>query len=55
MTQTMQAPAVWDTRQGMKKGEQPVKEYDHGLDALRYLVARFDLKPTALKIGPRLF
>lgn len=46
---------VWDTRQGMKKGEQPVKESDHGLDALRYLVARFDVKPTALKIGPRLF
>ncbi len=26
---------VWDTRQGAKKGEQPVKESDHGLDALR--------------------
>jgi PBSX family phage terminase large subunit len=34
---------IWDTRQGMKKGESPVKENDHALDALRYLVANFDL------------
>jgi PBSX family phage terminase large subunit len=34
---------IWDTRQGMKKGEQPVKEHDHAMDALRYLVAHFDL------------
>jgi PBSX family phage terminase large subunit len=36
---------VWDTRQNMKRGEQPVKDSDHGLDALRYITARFDLKP----------
>jgi phage terminase large subunit len=30
---------VWDTRQGMKKGEQPVKESDHGMDTDRYLCA----------------
>lgn len=39
---------VWDTRQGMKKGEQPVKEGDDGLDALRYLVAHHDLMPNSV-------
>lgn len=33
----------WDTRQGMKKGDQPVKEEDHGCDALRYVCAHLDL------------
>lgn len=28
-----------------KKGEEPVKENDHGMDAERYLVAEVDLKP----------
>lgn len=37
---------VWDTRQGAKKGDQPVKENDHGLDCARYLVAHFDLVPS---------
>lgn len=36
---------VWDMRQGMKKGEQPVKESDHALDCVRYLVASLDLVP----------
>ncbi len=35
---------IWDTRQGMKRGDQPVKDNDHALDALRYLVANFDLQ-----------
>jgi PBSX family phage terminase large subunit len=35
---------IWDTRQGMKKGEHPVKEHDDGNDALRYLIAQFDLQ-----------
>lgn len=39
---------VWDTRQGMKRGDQPVKEFDHGLDCLRYLVARMDLTPSGV-------
>jgi phage terminase large subunit len=39
---------VWDTRQGMKKGDQPVKEFDHGQDCLRYLVARFDLQGSSV-------
>ncbi len=46
---------VWDMRNGAKKGEQPVKENDHGLDALRYMTARFDLKPMTLKIGKRIY
>ena len=43
---------VWDTRQGMKKGEQPVKENDHSLDAGRYLCAHFDLKPGGIQTIP---
>lgn len=39
---------VWDTRAGRKKGEEPVKENDHGLDALRYMVAHQDLKHRAV-------
>ncbi|MCA9861186.1 MAG: phage terminase large subunit, partial [Thermomicrobiales bacterium] len=38
---------VWDTRQGQAKGERPVKEDDHGMDATRYLVAHFDLDDRA--------
>jgi PBSX family phage terminase large subunit len=33
---------VWDMRDGRIKGEVPVKEYDHGCDAARYLVMHFD-------------
>ncbi len=39
---------IWDTRQGMKRGEQPVKESDHGLDALRYLCSFFDLEASGV-------
>lgn len=46
---------VWDTRQGMKKGEQPVKENDHAMDALRYLVAHFDLRPTDVRYSARVY
>ena len=46
---------VWDTRQGAKKGEQPVKESDHGLDALRYLTAYFDLVPSTVKYSQRIY
>jgi PBSX family phage terminase large subunit len=38
---------VWDTRGGQKKGEVPVKEYDHGLDTDRYLCAK-DLTPRGV-------
>lgn len=39
---------IWDTRQGMKRGEQPVKESNHGLDALRYLSSFFDLEASGV-------
>jgi len=39
---------IWDTRQGLKKGDQPVKEYDHGMDVDRYVVASFDLQPSGV-------
>lgn len=34
---------VWDTTGGRRKGEQPVDQHNHGMDALRYLVAHFDV------------
>jgi len=46
---------VWDTRQGMKQGDQPVKENDHAMDALRYLTARFDLKPREVQYSARVY
>lgn len=46
---------IWDTRQGMKRGEAPVKENDDGMDCLRYIVARFDLRPTAIKYSQRIY
>jgi phage terminase large subunit len=39
---------IWDTRQGKKKGEDPVKEMDDGMDALRYLIAYFDLQQSGV-------
>jgi hypothetical protein len=36
---------VWDTRQNRKRGEEPFKEDDHGMDCTRYLVAYHDLQP----------
>jgi PBSX family phage terminase large subunit len=44
---------VWDERQGLKKGDQPVKENDHGMDQSRYMVARFDLRPTDVHYSQR--
>ena len=46
---------IWDVRQGMKKGEAPVKESDHGMDCLRYLTARFDLRPTDITYSSRIY
>jgi hypothetical protein len=44
---------VWDTSNGRKKGEQPVKASDHGLDASRYVVAEVDgLKPPTKPAVP---
>ncbi len=39
---------IWDMRQNLKRGDQPVKADDHALDALRYLTARFDLEPSGV-------
>lgn len=36
---------VWDTR-GVATRELPVKQYDHGMDAMRYLVAELDCKTS---------
>lgn len=33
---------IWDISLGRKKGEEPVKDFDHGLDMCRYLVAHVD-------------
>lgn len=35
---------VWDQSNGRKRGEEPVKERDHGMDAIRYVVAHLDLR-----------
>lgn len=42
---------IWDTRQGVKKGESPLKEQDDGMDCLRYLCAYKDLRPSIIKYG----
>lgn len=34
---------VWDTSSGRKKGEEPLKKDDHGMDCTRYMVAHLDL------------
>jgi len=46
---------VWDLSQGRKKGEQPVDADNHGMDALRYLVARFDAKPREIRYSNRVY
>jgi phage terminase large subunit len=33
---------IWDTRMGVKRGESPLKDDDHGMDALRYQVMYHD-------------
>lgn len=45
---------VWDTRGGQKKGDVPVKEYDHGMDSCRYLCAR-DIRPTDVHYSGRIY
>lgn len=37
---------VWDTRGGVIRGEQPVKEFDHSLDCDRYIVAHLDIRQS---------
>jgi phage terminase large subunit len=40
---------VWDTKGGMKKGEMPLDKYNHGMDAVRYMINHID-NPTSTKI-----
>ena len=42
---------VWDTRGGQRRGEQPLKENDHGCDAMRYAVAYHDLPTNGVSYG----
>jgi phage terminase large subunit len=42
---------VWDTRSGARRGEQPLKENDHGCDAMRYAVAYHDLPTNGVSYG----
>jgi hypothetical protein len=39
---------IWDTKQGRKKGEEPVDANNHGWDASRYGVAYMDLVPNTI-------
>ena len=39
----------------IKAKEEPVKEFDHGLDPARYLVARFDLRPLSVGYSQRVY
>jgi len=40
---------IWDTRQGVRKGESPLKEDDHGMDALRYQAVYHDFRRSSLR------
>jgi phage terminase large subunit len=44
---------VWDTRQGLRKGEQPTKEDDHGMDATRYQVMHHEPRRSTTVRGIR--
>lgn len=38
---------VWDTSNNRKRGEEPVKRFDHGMDTTRYMVGYFDLRENS--------
>jgi len=40
---------------GVRAKEEPVKENDHGMDSIRYLCARFDLKPLSVAYSHRVY
>ena len=46
---------VWDTRQGKKKGEEPIDANNHGWDCVRYLCAYFDLRRSTVSYYPNLW
>jgi hypothetical protein len=43
---------VWDTGGGRNKGEQPIKENDHGMDQTRYLVSHLDPRGQTATVKP---
>ena len=43
---------IWDISNNRKRGEEPVKEYDHGMDATRYKVAATDLARRSFGAAP---
>jgi phage terminase large subunit len=51
---------IWNTGGGRNKGEEPVKENDHGCDAARYLICTLDTgsrqtaPPRMFGTGPRM-
>lgn len=45
---------VWAQNAAGRK-ETPVKDHDHGMDAMRYMVAHKDLRQGEIQIGPRLY
>lgn len=47
---------VWDLAHAAAAAkEQPVKENDHGVDALRYLVASLDCRQSTVQWGPKIW
>lgn len=44
------ASYIWDTSNGRKRGEEPVKDMDHGMDMTRYLLNYFENKPPLVKM-----
>lgn len=45
----------WDTSNGTKKGDAPVKQFDDSMDCDRYMVAHLDLTPTEIKYSQRIY
>ena len=43
---------IWDMRQGRIKGEEPLKQDDHGMDCTRYMVAARDLRRMDVQYMP---
>lgn len=46
---------VWELRGNGKRGEGPVKEFDHGMDAARYVAMYRDMRAQVARIGAQLF
>jgi Phage terminase large subunit len=44
---------VWDSSSGRTQGEVPVDKDNHGMDAMRYLVAKLDGRPASIAARPR--